>query len=88
MREASLLTFFGAGQLGLGLAMFATGAPLIPAAQAAMLGVLEPVIGPLWVWLVLGEQPSPAGLLGGSVVIGALVLFTVAGLRAAASPAR
>ena len=87
-RELALLSVFGAGQLGLGLALFATGAPLIPAAQAAMIGVLEPVVGPLWVWLVLGESPSPAGLLGGSIVIGALLLFTLAGLRGTAgSPA-
>ena len=81
LREAGLITFFGAGQLGLGLALFASGAPLIPAAQAAMLGVVEPAIGPLWVWLVLGEKPSPAGLAGGAIVLGALMLFTLAGWR-------
>ena len=80
-RDAGLITFFGAGQLGLGLALFAKGAPLVPAAQAGMLGVLEPVVGPIWVWLVLGERPGPAGMLGGAVVLGALMLFTVTGLR-------
>lgn len=80
LREAGMLTFFGAGQLGLGLAMFASGARLIPAAQTAMLGVLEPVIGPVWVWLVLGEQPSPMGMAGGAVVLAALMLFALAGL--------
>ncbi len=82
-RDLALLTFFGAGQLGLGMAMFATGARLIPAAQAAMLAVLEPLIGPIWVWLVFDEAPNTAGLIGGAVVIAALVLFTLAGLRRA-----
>jgi drug/metabolite transporter (DMT)-like permease len=80
-RDAGLIGFFGAGQLGLGLAMFASGARLIPAAQTAMFGVLEPVIGPFWVWLALGERPSPAGLLGGAIVIAALVLFTLSAMR-------
>ncbi len=81
VRDLGLLSFFGAGQLGLGLALFASGARLIPAAQAAMLGLLEPLIGPLWVWLAFGERPSPAGLVGGGVVIAALVVFILAGLR-------
>jgi len=83
--DTGLVGFFGAGQLGLGLALFASGARLIPAAQTAMYGVLEPVIGPVWVWLALGEQPSPAGLVGGATVIAALMLFTFATMRTGAA---
>lgn len=79
-RDAVLLTFFGAGQLGLGLAMFSVGAALIPAAQAALLNVVEPILGPLWVWIVLGERPSDAALLGGSIVLVALAVHTAADL--------
>ncbi|MFO1169693.1 MAG: DMT family transporter [Hyphomicrobiaceae bacterium] len=78
--DAVLLTFFGAGQLGLGLAMFSIGAPLIPAAQAALLNVVEPILGPLWVWLALGERPSEAALLGGAIVLAALAVHTAADL--------
>lgn len=78
--DAVLLTFFGAGQLGLGLAMFSIGAPLIPAAQAALLNVVEPILGPLWVWLALGEQPSDSALLGGAIVLTALSVHTAADL--------
>jgi len=81
-RQAGLIGLFGAGQLGLGLAMFSSGARLIPAAQTAMFGVLEPVIGPVWVWLALGERPSQAGLIGGATVIAALVLFSLSTMRA------
>ena len=84
LSDAGLIGFFGAGQLGLGLAMFATGARRIPAAETAMLGVLEPVIGPVWVWLMLGEKPSPAGFVGGGIVLAALVLFIASGFRAGA----
>jgi drug/metabolite transporter (DMT)-like permease len=43
------LIAFGAINLGLGLAMFVTGARLLPAALVALIGALEPVLGPIWV---------------------------------------
>jgi drug/metabolite transporter (DMT)-like permease len=80
-RDLALLTLFGAGQLGLGLALFSYGAPLLPAAQTALLNVLEPVLGPLWVWLLVGERPSHAALIGGGVVLAALIAHIADGLR-------
>ena len=80
-QQAGLLGFFGAGQLGLGLALFGAGAPRIPASLASMLNVLEPVIGPIWVWLALGEHPAPMALVGGLIVLAALMLFTAGSLR-------
>ena len=68
------LIAFGAINLGLGLAMFTTGARLIPAAVAALVGTLEPVLGPIWVWLVHNEIPSGQTLIGGAVVFAALVI--------------
>jgi drug/metabolite transporter (DMT)-like permease len=68
------LIAFGAINLGLGLAMFVTGARLIPAALAALVGTLEPVLGPIWVWLVHHEIPSGRTLIGGAVVFTALVI--------------
>jgi drug/metabolite transporter (DMT)-like permease len=73
-RDMGLLAFFGAGQLGLGFALFSFGAPLIPVAEAALLNVLEPIFGPFWVWLVLGEAPSRGAILGGIVVLAALAV--------------
>ena len=66
------LFLFGAVNLGAGLAMFVTGARLVPAALAALVGTLEPVLGPLWVWLIHGEVPVARTLIGGSVVFVAL----------------
>jgi drug/metabolite transporter (DMT)-like permease len=71
-KELGSLTFFGAGQLGLGLALFSYGAPLIPVAEVALINVLEPIFGPFWVWLVLGEQPGKSALIGGVIVLAAL----------------
>ena len=56
--ELALLAGFGALSFGLGLALFVTGARLLPAATAALIGVAETVLGPLWVWLAWGETPA------------------------------
>jgi len=68
-----LLFLLGAGQIGLGLALFTVGARLIPATEIAMLGLLEVVLGPLWVWLAVSERPSATTLAGGAVVVGAVI---------------
>lgn len=72
--DAALLFVFGALNLGLGMALFVTGVRLLPAALAALIGTAEPVLGPVWVWLVHGEVPGTRTLTGGAVVILALVL--------------
>src|SRR5690606_7659712 len=59
---------FGVVNLGLGLAFFATGARLIPAAIAALLGTFEPLLGPIWVWLIHAQLPSTRTIAGGRAV--------------------
>lgn len=79
--DMGLLFAFGAVNLGLGLALFATGARLIPAAYAALLGTFEPVFGPFWVWLVHGETPSARTLIGGAIIFAALLVHISLQLR-------
>ena len=71
--QLGLLFGFGALSLGLGLALFVTGARLVPAAVAALLGVAETLLGPVWVWLFMDETPGARTALGGGLVLGALV---------------
>ena len=52
------------------------GARLIPAAQVGLITLLEVVLGPLWVWLALGERPSTLTLAGGALVIVAIIVQT------------
>jgi drug/metabolite transporter (DMT)-like permease len=77
------LAALGIGQIGLGFALFTVGARLIPAAQVGLITLLEVVLGPLWVWLALDERPSALTLVGGAIVIVAIVVQT----RAAPAPA-
>lgn len=69
--------------LPIALALFNAGARYARAAEVALVSLVETVLGPLWVWLGLGEAPGTAALLGGALVIAAVVGNTIAGLRAA-----
>jgi drug/metabolite transporter (DMT)-like permease len=73
-RDLLLLAALGAGQIGLGLAFLTLGAQLIPAAEVALISLLEVVLGPLWVLLARSERPSTATLVGGAIVVGAVVV--------------
>lgn len=75
--DLALLAGLGITQIGLGLIFLSIGARLIPAAEVALITLLEIVLGPLWVWLALGEQPSATTLAGGAIVLGAVVIQTV-----------
>jgi drug/metabolite transporter (DMT)-like permease len=72
-RDLALLAFFGIGQFGAGFLLFMAGARLLPAAQTSLIGMLETVLGPLWVWLALNEQPATATLAGGALILSALL---------------
>ena len=87
-RDFALLAFFGVGQFGAGFLLFMTGARLLPAAETALIGMLETVLGPFWVWLVLAERPSPASLTGGALIFGALAVNTALDLMRPRQPSR
>jgi drug/metabolite transporter (DMT)-like permease len=75
--DLALLVGLGVTQIGLGLIFLSIGARLIPAAEVALITLLEIVLGPLWVWLALGEQPGATTLVGGAIVLGAVVIQAV-----------
>jgi drug/metabolite transporter (DMT)-like permease len=81
--DVGWLAALGIGQIGLGFALLTVGARLIPAAQVGLITLLEVVLGPLWVWIALDEQPSTLTLVGGAVVIAAIVVQTRSGSDAA-----
>ena len=87
-RDMGLLFAFGAVNLGLGLAFFATGARMIAAAYAALLSTFEPLLGPLWVWLVHDEVPSGRTLAGGAIVFTALLVHIGLQFRRLSRPQR
>lgn len=86
--DMGFLFVFGVVNLGLGLAFFTTGARLVPAAVAALIGTFEPILGPIWVWLVHSEVPSLRTIIGGAVVVTALLVHIGLEFKRQARPAR
>ena len=70
VHDVPWLLALGPGQLAAGLLLYIAALKRIPAGRAALLGLLELVLGPIWVWLFDGERPGDLTLLGGAIVIG------------------
>jgi len=78
------LLALGPGQLAGGLLLYMASLRHIPAGRAALLGLMELVLGPIWVWAVYGEKPGDLTLAGGAIVIGAAAVNVWLDSRAAA----
>jgi drug/metabolite transporter (DMT)-like permease len=71
-RDLALLATLGVVQLGAPCLFLVIASRTLPAAESALLALLEVVLGPLWTWLGAGEVPAGATLAGGAVVLAAL----------------
>ena len=80
-RDIALLAFLGFFQLGLPCMLVVIASRSLLAPEIALLGLLEVVLGPLWAWLGAGEIPGIATLVGGAIVLLALVGNELAGFR-------
>jgi drug/metabolite transporter (DMT)-like permease len=83
---ALLVLFLGVFQLGISYVLFVGGLKTVPAAEASLLGMLEPMFNPLWAFLGLGERPSTWAALGGAIVLAAVAGRTVFGARRGEAP--
>jgi drug/metabolite transporter (DMT)-like permease len=71
-----VLVLLGTGQMALGLAFLTIGARLIPAAEVALITLLEIILAPLWVWITVSEEPPRTAIVGGAIVVFAVLLQT------------
>ena len=53
----------------------------IPAAEVNLFFLLETIIGPIWVWLIIKEQPSLETIQGGAVIITAIAIHSFIKLK-------
>ncbi len=71
-RDLLLAVTLGVVQLGFQYILLTTGTRSVPAAEIALVGRLTLVMAPLWVWVGVGEVPSPLTLMGGLIVLPAV----------------
>ncbi len=74
-RDLVILAVFGVVTTGLAYLLFLTGARYIRSGEAGLIAVLDVILGPLWVWLAFDEQPGIAAIIGGAIVLSALVWY-------------
>ena len=82
VHELIILLLFGIATTAGAYVLFLIGGRYIPSGEAGLIGMLDVVLSPLWVWLVFNEQPSQAALIGGMIVLSAVVWYLGAQLRA------
>ncbi|MBB6487844.1 DMT family transporter [Rhizobium lusitanum] len=76
-----LLAAFGATNFALAFVLFLFGSRRMPAADAALIGSMEIVLTPFWVWLFFSERPPAATFIGGAIIFATIVWHTAADLR-------
>jgi len=76
-----ILAMFGCLQVALGLTLFFLGSRLLPSGQAALISTLETPLMPFWIWVGFGDVPTLRVLLGGALVMGAVIADIVGDIR-------
>jgi len=67
----------GVLQIGLAAVFFSYGIKRVSAVTANLIALIEPVFNPVWVFLMLGETPSPQSILGGTIIIGSVTMASL-----------
>jgi drug/metabolite transporter (DMT)-like permease len=80
-RDVGIAMGMGVFQVGAGLVLYTLGSRSLPAAELALLSLAEVLLGPFWVWLLLGETITLNTLVGGGVLLAAIAGNAVSGMR-------
>jgi drug/metabolite transporter (DMT)-like permease len=85
--DLAILAPMGILQLGLGCLLMTRATRYLSASEIGLLALIETILAPLWVWIGVGERPTELALLGGAIVLGALIANEWVGLRTATAAA-
>ena len=76
-----IILYLGVFQIGLSFVLYSIAAKHVRALEANLILTLEPILNPIWVFLVLGEKPGPLALVGSALVIGAVTYRAIVSAR-------
>ncbi len=85
MTQAGLLVLLGLIILPVSFTLTLLGTRYLPAPEVGLIMLLETVLGPLWVWLVVGEAANARALMGGGIVIATLIVHSALAMRRSAN---
>lgn len=72
-RDLAILAVMGCVQLGAGCLLLVAASRHLTATELGLLALLEPILGPIWVWALLGEHPGRLAITGGAIVLTAVI---------------
>ncbi|MEL6314206.1 MAG: DMT family transporter [Pseudomonadota bacterium] len=81
VQDGGIAVGMGVFQVGAGLILYTLGSRSLPAAELTLLSMAEVVLGPLWVWIFLGEMAALNTLLGGAILLAAIAGNAISGMR-------
>ena len=81
LSDVGIALAMGIFQVGAGLVLYSLGSKAVPAGELALLSMTEVLLGPIWVWIFLGETASFTTLVGGGILLAALAGNAISGLR-------
>jgi drug/metabolite transporter (DMT)-like permease len=82
--EWTTLVYLGIVQIGVAYVCLTRAMRRLPALEASLLLLLEPVLNPIWTWVIRAEEPGTAVVIGGAIIVAATAAKTVYDARAAA----
>ncbi len=82
--DISIILYLGLIQIGLSMIIYTNAIKYVPALESTLIVTIEPILNPVWVFLVLGEIPGPLAMIGGLIVIGVITARAVLSTRAKA----
>ena len=86
LRDVTLSAIMGGALITGGMILFTAGSRTVPSAELALLALTEVVLGPIWVWLAFAEVPHVETLIGGALVLAAIVGRALSGMRRTTPP--
>lgn len=84
--DIAIALSLGVFQVGMGLVIYTIGSRVVPAGELALLSMTEVLLGPLWVWIFIGETASFYTLAGGTILMLAIAGNALSGLRHKPTP--
>jgi drug/metabolite transporter (DMT)-like permease len=76
-----VVALLGVFQLGVPYLFLARAVPQLRALEVGLFLLIEPVLNPIWTWIVHGETPGAATLIGGALILGATAGRTIVDAR-------
>jgi drug/metabolite transporter (DMT)-like permease len=74
-QSTTAILFLGIVQVGIASLLYAYAIKRLKAIDAVFIDQLEPVLNPVWVFVVTGEIPAPLSMAGGIIIIAAVLLI-------------